>query len=101
MEAAALDEPVDLELDAGVDQVVEAAARLLQGQCVRVDELVADEEVDLRGQVEEGHCPSSCRRFRADLFGGGGLCRGGAPKPEESGGHQVKLNWRRGRYFSY
>ena len=55
MQLAALDEPVDLELHARVDEVVEVPAGVFEGECVGVDERLGDEEVNLgRERVERG-----------------------------------------------
>lgn len=43
MKATTLDKPVDLQLDARVDKMVEVAARVLEREGVWVDELLADE----------------------------------------------------------
>lgn len=47
MEHAALNEPFDLEADAGVDQLVEVAAGVLEGERVRVDEVLGNKVVNL------------------------------------------------------
>jgi len=55
MQLAALDQPVDLELHTRVDEVVEVSAGVFEGECIGVDELLGDEEVNLgRERVESG-----------------------------------------------
>lgn len=48
-----LHQPCHLEADARVDQIVEVARRVLQGESIRVDELLADHDVDLGRQVHQ------------------------------------------------
>jgi predicted nucleotidyltransferase len=59
VQTTALEEPVDLELDARVDQVVEVAVHVAEREGVWVDKLVADEEVDLWREIHEGE-PTGC-----------------------------------------
>jgi hypothetical protein len=54
VQAPALEQPLDLEGDVGVDHVVEVARRVLERERVRVVEMADDHEVQLRGQMEEG-----------------------------------------------
>ena len=94
MQAAALDEPVHLQPDAGVDERVEVAAGVLEGEGVRVDQVLGDHEVELRREVEEcGAGPEGGSRgglrleSGADSGFGGGF--GGAAETEEGHGGRV------------
>ena len=48
MQGVAFHQPCHLQLDAGVDEVEELAGRMLQGEGIRVGELLTDGEVQLR-----------------------------------------------------
>lgn len=84
MQTPALDEPIHLEPDASVDKRVEIATRMFERESVGVDELAADEEVDLRRQGAEDafrgtwYCgPPAFAISETGLevaFGVGGLC---------------------------
>ena len=50
----ALEQPGDFEADGGVGQGVEARVGVFEGEGVGVGEVGGDEEVELRGQGEEG-----------------------------------------------
>jgi hypothetical protein len=54
VQAATLDEPLDLEADASVDEVVKVAVGVFERQGVRVDEVVGDEQVEFGGEGGEG-----------------------------------------------
>ena len=71
----ALEQPGDFEADGGVGQGVEAAVGVFEGEGVRVGEVAGDEEVELRGQGEEGWGPGGAGAGA----GGGGVfgVRGG------------------------
>jgi len=53
VQQAALHQPLDLEAHARVDEQVEVAARVLERERVRVDEVVGDEQVDLGRERRE------------------------------------------------
>lgn len=53
VQGVALHQPLDLQPDPGVDEVVEVSARVLERERVRVGEALADGEVYLRGEIVE------------------------------------------------
>jgi hypothetical protein len=79
VQATALHEPVDLELDTRVDEVVKVTVHVFQGQGVRVDEVVANEEVELGWQIHQ--CGSMVDVGRCcvvyGMFGSGLMSRRG------------------------
>lgn len=73
MQLAPLHKPRNLELDARVGQVVKVPARVLERERIRVDELLADEYVQLSGEVHErGSNPARAGRLGCGGSGGGG-----------------------------
>ena len=69
VQQAALHEPRHLETDARVDELVKMAARVLEGERVRVDEVLGDEEVDFGGEAGEGPFRPSITRLLGRVFG--------------------------------
>lgn len=96
VQAPALHEPLHLERHARPDEGVEVAVGVLEGEGVGVDEVLGDEEVDLRGEVHESGAGAGggwCR-VRAGGFWARGF--GGAAEAEEghdggAGGTDVDL----------
>lgn len=53
MQAPALDKPLHLEVDAGIDEAVEIPAGVLEGERVGIDQKLCDLQMDFCRQAEE------------------------------------------------